>query len=317
MFLPEDAAEAREMLQEIVARAKAGLTAQLEVLLSATTRSRRWRPTAWRLTTALPGELLRRYEMTSGRALNRTLELLLKLRLAGENSGFATAVAADLSAAIATAERNDNNPMLTSAVCNQMSSPRWRQTKPIGDRAIASGEANGECENAPNEANPAGPERDQEGGAEIEARNPTEERIEKPESRIDGRTTDREKSRGRASQSPVGVLGTHAARARVDDGSAKLMAAGGGCICRSVVSGCRHRGSGGAGIAPFIQAGRGRRIISAAMLWKSPALLYARAAGRGCPHWGRGEAANISNSANILSSASAKAYHLMNFFTNA
>ena len=50
MFLPKDASEAREVLQEIVARAKAGLTARLEVLRERDNKIKARRQTAWRLT---------------------------------------------------------------------------------------------------------------------------------------------------------------------------------------------------------------------------------------------------------------------------
>ena len=99
---------------------------------------------------------MRRYETTSGRALNRTLELLLKLRLAGENSGFATTVAADLSAAIATAQTNDT--LLTAEVLQPNAEPAPAPNEANGDHAIATSGANAECENAPNEPNPASPE---------------------------------------------------------------------------------------------------------------------------------------------------------------
>ena len=107
MFLPKDAAEGREVLQEIVARAKAGLTTRVEVLRERDNKIKALAADRLAFDDSAPGELLRRYETTSGRALNRTLELLLKLRLAGENSGFATTVAAELSAAISTAQTND------------------------------------------------------------------------------------------------------------------------------------------------------------------------------------------------------------------
>ena len=177
MFLPEDAAEAREMLQEIVARAKAGLTTRVEALRERDNKINALAADRLAFDDSAPGELLRRYETTSGRALNRTLELLLKLRLAGENSGFATTVAADLSAAIATAQINDT--LLTAAALQPNAEPAPAPNAANGESASA---ANGECENAPNEANAAGPERDREGGAEFEARNTTEEHIEKPES---------------------------------------------------------------------------------------------------------------------------------------
>ena len=69
--------------------------------------------------------------MTCGRALNRTLELLLKLRLAGEKSGFATAVAADLSATIATAPTNDT--LITTSALQPNAEPSPGQTKPTAN----------------------------------------------------------------------------------------------------------------------------------------------------------------------------------------
>jgi hypothetical protein len=102
-FMPKDAIEARAVLAEIVAHARGRLTAQLEVHLRRDNQIKALAADCRAFDDSLPGETLRRYEMTSGRALNRTLELLLKLRLAGENAGFATALAGDLSGSIITA----------------------------------------------------------------------------------------------------------------------------------------------------------------------------------------------------------------------
>src|SRR4029077_2711528 len=143
----KDAAEAREMLAEIVARAKAGLTARLGVLLERDHKIKALAADRLAFDDTAPGELLRRYEMTSGRALNRTLELLLKLRLAGENAGFATAVAAELSAAIATAQTNDTLIATSAPQPNADSAPAPNEAN--GERAIATNESCGECENAP------------------------------------------------------------------------------------------------------------------------------------------------------------------------
>jgi hypothetical protein len=156
MFLPKDAAEARGVLAEIVAGAKARLTARLEVLRERDNKIKALAADRLAFDDTAPGELLRRYEMTSGRALNRTLELLLKLRLAGENSGFATAVAAELSHEIPTAERNDIINITSAVQPNAEPAPAPNEAS--GERAIAASGANGECENAPNEPNPAGPE---------------------------------------------------------------------------------------------------------------------------------------------------------------
>jgi hypothetical protein len=180
MFLPKDAAEAREMLAEIVASAKDRLTARLGVLLERDNKIKALAADRLAFDDTAPGELLRRYEMTSGRALNRTLELLLKLRVNGENAGFATAVAADVSATIATAQTN--NSMITTSVLQPNAEPAPAPNEANDERAIAASEANSECANAPNEPNLAGAERDQDGRAEFEARNQKVAHIEKPES---------------------------------------------------------------------------------------------------------------------------------------
>jgi hypothetical protein len=180
MFLPKDAAEGREVLQEIVANAKDRLTARLGVLRERDSKIKALAADRLAFDDSTPGELLRRYENTSGRALNRTLELLLKLRLAGEGSGFATAVAVDLSAAIATARTNDKLIMTSALQPNADSAPAPNEAN--GERAIAASAANGGSENAPNQANPAGPECDQDGCAEFEAVKQREEPIVKPES---------------------------------------------------------------------------------------------------------------------------------------
>jgi hypothetical protein len=136
MFLPKDAAEGREVLGEIVARAKAALTARLEVLRERDNKIKALAADRLAFDDTAPGELLRRYETTSGRALNRTLELLLKLRLAGENSGFATAAAADLSAAIPTT--GTDVELITTSALQPNAEPESAPNEANGERAIAS-----------------------------------------------------------------------------------------------------------------------------------------------------------------------------------
>jgi hypothetical protein len=104
MFMPKDAAEARGVLADIVARAKAQLTERLGVLLERDNKIKALSAARLAFDESAPGEVLRRYEMTSGRALNRTLELLLKLRLTGEKAGFAPADLVDPSTPIDTDE---------------------------------------------------------------------------------------------------------------------------------------------------------------------------------------------------------------------
>ena len=173
MFMPKDAAAARAVLSEIVADAKARLTAELEMHLKRDNEIKALAADRLAFDDSLPGEQLRRYEMTSGRALNRTLELLLKLRLTGEKAGFTTAHAADPSGSTTIVGTSVEATTTTVVEMAEVSLP-------VTNEATAAGE------NAPNEANPAGPGHPEDGWEKIEACEPKEERREKPESGIAG-----------------------------------------------------------------------------------------------------------------------------------
>jgi hypothetical protein len=192
MFKPKDAAEARAVLAELVADAKARLTAQLEGHLMRDNEIEALAADRLAFDDSLPGEQLRRYEMTSGRALNRQLELLLKLRLTGEKAGFATAHAADLSGSTAIA--GTNAQLITTAIVETedvlLPAPNEaaaagenapNEANPAGPGHPGDGSEKGVGENAPNEANPAGPGHTEDGWENFEAREPKEERREKPE----------------------------------------------------------------------------------------------------------------------------------------
>jgi hypothetical protein len=192
MFKPKDAAEARAVLAELVADAKARLTAQIEVHLKRDNEIEALAADRLAFDDSLPGEQLRRYEMTSGRALNRQLELLLKLRLTGEKAGFATAHAADLSGSTVIAKTNVQLittasvetagvllPPPNEAVAAGENAPN--EANPTGPGHPEDGSEKGASENAPNEANPAGPGHPEDGWENFEACEPKEERREKPE----------------------------------------------------------------------------------------------------------------------------------------
>jgi hypothetical protein len=169
VFMPKDAAEARAVLAEIVAHARGRLTAQLEVHLRRDSQTKALATDRLAFDDSLPGETLRRYEMTSGRALNRTLELLLKLRRADETGGCATSELVEPSASIATIETTDE--VITSP-----------EVEPEGKPKPAANEAAMGRENAPNEPNPAGLEQPENGRVKFAAWNRREDRGQKQDS---------------------------------------------------------------------------------------------------------------------------------------
>ena len=168
-FMPKDAAEARGVLAEIVQHATARLTAQLEKHHRRDNQIKALAANCRAFDDSLLGETLRRYEMTSGRALNRTLELLLKLRIAGENTGFATTLAVDLSGSTPIA--GTIVELITTATVE----PNEAATPAANEVAAAR-------ENAPNEPNSAVPAPDQNDWEKLEASDRPDERREQVES---------------------------------------------------------------------------------------------------------------------------------------
>jgi hypothetical protein len=71
-FMPKDAVEARAVLAEIVRHAKSRLASRLQMHLRRHNEIKALEADRLAFDDSLPGEQLRRYEMTSGRALNRT-----------------------------------------------------------------------------------------------------------------------------------------------------------------------------------------------------------------------------------------------------